>query len=241
MAHYLQDAGRDGPGTEGTERALILTPKYLILVLAVVAVAGAFVISQSLTGDRPGTRVVKGTQITQTIGKVQTNAVVRAEIRLLEGDDAAAKADLIFQTIAGLPGIGKATLDTEALTLGVAYDSAQIDGAQIRETLIIAGYTGILPEDTVALEYDAEAGVQRITIAADQGGFDPPFLLARAGIPIIITYGPGTDCRTSVTFPELSVTADIRDGATVELGPVEAGLYSIICSGGGFEGGLVVQ
>jgi hypothetical protein len=56
-----------------------------------------------------------------------------------------------------------------------------------------------------------------------------------------MTFGPGTECRTTVALPALGASAVIMDGGTIELAALEPGTYEIMCSGGGNEGVLIVQ
>lgn len=217
-----------------------LKPKHLLLIIAVLIVGGAFIIAQSLTANAPGATRTDGSRVTKTLSTAPADATFELPVRLLEGDDASHESDHIFETLAALPGVATATLDTETLTLDIGYASGMVDESAIRRHMFLAGYAGIMREDTTAAE-TGEDGVQRISVADDGAQFVPSLIAAKPGAPIEIVFGPGSDCRTSVSVPQLGVTLDISQGGTMSLPPLDPGSYAIQCGGGATEGAIIVE
>lgn len=210
------------------------------LVLALIAIVFAVFALPQILADQPGARSTSGTEISETIGVTETNAVASFPLQLLEGAGAEHEADHIFEALAGLPGVGTATLDTVSLELAVEFDSATIAEEPIRQRLLEAGYVTPTVADAAPMLLAEDGSVQRIAVA-DEGGFDPFLIRAAAGIPIEIDFAPGTECRTSVKFPGLNVEQDISKGGTVALPALEPGNYTIACSQDGNEGTLIVE
>lgn len=210
------------------------------LVLALIAIVFAIFALPQILADQPGARSTSGTQITQTIGVVETNATASFTLQLLEGAGAEHEADHIFECLADLPGVGDATLDTQSLALTVDFDSAAIAEEPIRQRLLEAGYVAPSVADSTPTELAEDGSVQRIAVA-DDGGFVPWLIRAKAGVPIEFDFAPGTECRVAVKFPELGVEQDISQGGTVALPALDPGSYTIACSQDGNEGTLIVE
>jgi hypothetical protein len=217
-----------------------LTPKNTLLIIAIVIIAGAFFVTQAMTANAPGAIKTDGALITQVIDKIETDDSVELPIRLLEGGDAAHESAHIFDSIETLRGLGNATLDTERLTLTVTFDSSVISADVIRKQLAGAGYAEAAAADATPTEVSEDGTVQRLAIA-DNGGFNPSLIRATAGIPLELTFAPGTECRTTVVFPELNVRQDIAAGGVVSLPALEPGTYRIQCGGEGDEGSIIVE
>ncbi len=114
--------------------------------------------------------------------------------------------------------------------LTVHFDSAQSSEATVRSSLVAAGYVAPSVEDAVPAVLSDDGSVQRLGIADDHG-FDSPYILAKAGVPLELELAPGTECRTSVSLPPAGATHDISQGAVVTLPPLDPGTYPILCSG----------
>jgi len=211
-----------------------------IVIAVVVIVVGAFIIPQVLA-DQPGARSSQGTTITETIGVVETNATAVFPVRLTEGAGAEHESSHMFEALAGLPGVGKATLDTETLELTVSYNDSQVSDGPIRTRLVESGYMQPTAEDATPTQLATDGSTQRIAVADDGTGFTPYLIRARAGVPIEIEFAPGTECRIGVKFPDLGIEQDISQGGLVELPALESGEYQIACSGDGHEGTLIVE
>jgi len=217
------------------------TPRTILAISAVLIVGVAFVIANALSANAPGTTKTEGAKITYIISEAEAAATTDIPVRLLEGSDAAHESAHIFDALAGVQGAASATLDTETLVVSVAYDPAHLDPAEIQRTLAAAGYTRPTAADATPAEVSADGAAQSITISDNGSGLVPNIISARAGLPLTMTFGPGTECRTTVTLPALGASAEIIDGGTIELAALEPGTYEIMCSGGGNEGVLIVQ
>lgn len=216
-----------------------IKPAYIVIAIVLIAVA-VFAIPQILS-DQPGARSVSDNVVTETIGVVETNATIVYQVTLVEGSDAEHESDHMFEALAGLPGVGKASLDTQSLEITVAYDDAVIGEAPIRERLVDGGYIMPTLDDAAPTEVAEDGSVQRISINDDGMYFDPNLILAKAGIPIEMEFAPGQDCRVVVKFPQIGIEQDIAEGGTVNLPALEQGEYEITCSGDGHEGILIVE
>ena len=217
-----------------------LNPRQILLITAALVVAAAFAGAQAITKDAPGSITWDGPVVTRVMTDSETDSTAEFDIRLLEGTDAAHEADHVFESIASVQGLGTASLDTERLVLTVTYDSAIVPVDFIRSTLITSGYAVLTAADATPMQVAADGSVQRIAVA-DNGGFDPAFISARAGVPAEIVFGPGTECRTTVKLPQLGIVQDIASGGTVVLPALEPGTYDILCGGDGAEGAIIVE
>lgn len=217
------------------------TPRTILAIAAVLIVGVAFAITNAMSANAPGTTKTKGTQITYIISEAEAKSTVEIPVRLLEGSDAAHESAHIFESIANVPGAASATLDTEALTLTVAYDPAVLDPAEVQRSLAAVGYTEPTAADATPAEVSADGTTQSISISDNGSGLEPAVISARAGLPLTMVFGPGSECRTSIVLPALGASADIKSGGTIELAALEPGTYEIQCGGGGNEGMLIVE
>jgi copper chaperone CopZ len=216
------------------------TPKLLLLVIAFVVVIGAFVATQTMMRGTPGSVTREGAVITRVMTTAEADATADYPMRLLEGGDADHESTHIFDSLANVPGIETAALDVERLVLTVAYDSTVITPALIRSALASSGYLAMTAADATPMTLAEDGSVQRIEIV-DEDGFNPAFIRAKAGVPSELVFGPGTECRVGVKFPQLGIEQDISQGGTVELPALEPGTYEILCSGDGPEGSIIVE
>ncbi len=217
------------------------TPRTILLIAAVVIIGVAFVITNIQSANSPGTTKTEGAKITYIISEAEPESSIEIPIRLLEGSDAAHESAHIFDAIAGVQGATSATLDTETLVLTVAYDPALLDPAEVQRTLAAVGYTQPTMADATPAEVSDDGAAQSIAIADNGSGLVPNIISARAGLPLTLTFGPGTECRTRIAIPALNASVDIVSGGTIELASLEPGTYEIMCGGGGNEGMLIVQ
>jgi len=211
-----------------------------IVIAVVLFVIGAFMLPQILA-DQPGARTVQDNLITETIAVTETNATVAFTVRMLEGSDPEHESSHMFEALAGLPGVGTASLNTETLQFTVAYDDSVTDATPIRSRLLESGYVSPTRDDATPLAMAQDRSVQRISVSDTGTGFDPFLMLAEAGVPVEIEFAPGQECRVSVSFPELGIQQDIGQGATVSLPALEPGEYQIACSGDVVEARLIVE
>jgi hypothetical protein len=216
-----------------------IKPAYIVIAV-VVLVAVGFVVA-NMVAEQPGERVVDEGTVTETIAVVETNSTAVFEVRLLEGADAEHESEHMFESLAELPGIGEASLDTQSLQFTVAYDDAAIDEDTIRTRLMDAGYLVPTRDDATPTELSTDGTLQTIAIEDNGARFEPYLILASAGVPIEIQFSPGSECRTTVKFPQVGVVQDISQGGTVALPALEPGQYQITCSGDAHEGAILVE
>jgi hypothetical protein len=87
-----------------------------------------------------------------------------------------------------------------------------------------------LPANAPVGQAKVEGGVQRISVDASQGFWDPTIIQAKAGVPLEIAFGPGQGCMASVLIPDFGIQEDLtQGGATVKLPAMKAGSYSFSC------------
>jgi hypothetical protein len=217
-----------------------IKPAYIIVGIVIVVVA-VFALPR-LFAEAPGSRSTSGSEITETITVTDTDAEATFNVVLIEGADAEHESSHMFEALAGIVGVGQATLDTETLELTVAYDSSAVGDSIIREQLVTAGYIVPSVADATPAEVSEDGSVQRIAVTDDGIQFDPYLIRAEAGIPLEIDFGPAQECRVSVSIPDAGIeTQDLSQGAVVAVAALEPGQYDIICSGGGVDGSIIVE
>jgi plastocyanin len=89
-------------------------------------------------------------------------------------------------------------------------------------------------------------GVQTITVAVTDHGFEPAVVSAKAGVPIRVTFDRRTHrgCVDAVKIPALAVASTpLPAGQTtvVEIGPARAGTYEFMCGMEMVRGRLIVD
>lgn len=73
-------------------------------------------------------------------------------------------------------------------------------------------------------------GVQRISIDLSKGSYNPTIVIAKAGVPLEITFGQGSGCLSRVLVPDFGVDQDLTAGpAVVKLPAMTAGEYGFSC------------
>lgn len=215
-------------------------PNPRVIILLVLAGVLAFVVLPILLTDQPGTVATGGDIVSKTFSGVSVDSEAVYDVQLLEGSDAAHESTHMFDALDGLEGVSAAALDTKSLKLAVSYSSATTTEGPIRARLLAAGYLRPTADEAEPAVLDAGGKVQRIAVVDDHG-FSPAYIRARAGIPLEIEFGPGTECRVTVVFPELKITSDISKGGVVKLPALEPGTYTIACGGNAPEGAIIVE
>lgn len=85
-------------------------------------------------------------------------------------------------------------------------------------------------------------GVQRISIDLSKGSYDPGVVIAKADVPLEITFGQGQGCLASVLVPDFGVNQDLTAGpAVVKLPAMKAGEYGFSCGMRMVFGKIVVR
>lgn len=209
-------------------------------LLALPALAILAMTALATGGGQPGSVATDGDVITKTVSRDEPSATAVFEITLLEGGDAAHESTHIFQSLE-LPGIATLALDTQALTLTVAYDGAAITEAQMRQELVRTGYLARTVADAVAAQLAADGASQSIHLVPGDV-LDPSFVRAVAGIPLTITFSPGQGHLATVSIPSLGITQDITaDGSAITVPQPVAGTYELMCAEGYADATLVVE
>jgi copper chaperone CopZ len=216
-----------------------IKPVHIVLGFGVLLIA--VLALPQLLADAPGAKSTAGSVVTQTVAVIDTDATAAYPMSLLEGSDAEHELDHVVEALTGIPGVGKASLDTETLELTVAYDGSLIDDTVIRQALAGAGYVAASYGEVAAAELAEDGSVQRISVSDEGNGFDPRLIGAVSGVPIEIEFSPGQDCRVVVKFDALGVQQNIAEGGTVQLPALSPGEYDITCGGDGPEGTLLVK
>lgn len=214
-----------------------LRPKHLML-LAVVVVIGMVAIVTG--GDQPGTIERSDSVITKRVSAIEPNATMVVDIVLQEGNDAEHESTHIFEQLEH-PAIATLALDTETLALTIEYDSAGTSEQAIRSQLATTGYVKRTAADAVAAEMAADGLSQTIHLVPGDT-FTPSFISAKAGVPLTVTFSPGTGHLTSVTIPELGLSQTLAtEGASITIPSPAPGEYSFVCAEGFADAVLLVE
>jgi hypothetical protein len=211
-------------------------PRHLILIIAVGLFGSLFVYVMTSGGSKSQS----GDVVTSTISAIEANASASFDITLKEGGDAEHEADHVFEAVKD-PAIASASLDVTSLKLEVRYDKASITEADIRRKLVQAGYVALSLADAVPATISADGKSQEHSIKVAQG-LDPSVIRAKAGIPLRIQFGQGTNHLVSVSIPELGASADLSTGGGVlDIKDPKPGTYKILCAEGVADGTLLVE
>jgi copper chaperone CopZ len=218
-----------------------MLPKQLYVpILVVIAAILIGVIAMLVTDTAtPESSEQPAAAITRVISTAEADSTADFPVRLIEGSDVQHESVHMFEAVS-IAGVGTVTLDAEGLVLNVTYDSSVVSEKAIRSALIESRHLDVTSSDATPMELAADGTVQRIEIVDDQG-FEPAYILAQAGVPLELFFGPATECRTNIKFPQLDVAEDISSGATVKLPALEPGTYDIVCGGDGKKGAIIVE
>ena len=224
---------------KGEGEHMRVKPTLLIWGIGIVLIAAVLI--YQATSNLPGKRVQDGDLITLTISTVEPNATATFDITLQEGGDAAHEADHVFKSIDNMAGIASATFNTNTLTLEVRYNGSKISEAGIRQLLADSGYVSVTLADAVPATLSADGMSQELSIETGDVLY-PPTVSAKAGIPLTITFGPGSDHLASISIVELGIKEDLsQGGATVVIENPQPGTYEILCAEGYADGMLLVE
>jgi len=99
-----------------------------------------------------------------------------------------------------------------------------------------------VPEGAPQATATLDNGVQRISIDLSKGSYDPTIVIAKAGLPLEITFGQGSGCLARVLVPDFGVDQDLTSGpAVVRLPAMTAGEYGFSCGMRMVFGKIVVR
>jgi hypothetical protein len=99
-----------------------------------------------------------------------------------------------------------------------------------------------MPEKVVRMEAVVNNGVQVVKIDLTGEAYSPNLVIAKAGVPVDITFGKGAGCVKKLVFPAFSITADTTQGPhTYHLPALQPGSYKWHCGMDMKHGELRVQ
>lgn len=133
---------------------------------------------------------------------------------------------VILALVGGFALLGSRTLVRTAgggATAGGAPETPTVTGQPVEKATAVDG------------------SVQRITVDPASGVYDPNVIVAKAGVPLEVTFKPGSGCLAAVSFPTFSIRQDIQSGAVVKLPALKAGEYPFSCGMKMVFGKIVVR
>ena len=214
-----------------------IRPVHIALAVIVVVIGMAIVVTG---GNQPGSVARDDGIITKTVSDVEPDATVVFDIILLEGNDAEHESTHIFQQLEH-PAIATLSLDTATLKLTVAFDSAGTSEQTIRSQLATTGYLARTAADATSAEMLADGSGQTIHLVPGDV-LTPSFIHAVPGVPLTITFSPGTDHLASVTIPALGLSQTLAtEGASITIPSPVPGEYEIVCQEGYADAVLLVE
>jgi hypothetical protein len=138
----------------------------------------------------------------------------------------------------GSPRAGAGAVTASAAGLAAGPQSAAVGGSTSAACACCGGDAG----PGLAGEARVEGGIQRITVDTSSGSWSPNEIRLKAGVPTEITFAEGQGCLAQVVFPDLGVSADLRNGgAVVNLPALEAGEHTFACGMDMVFGKLIVR
>jgi hypothetical protein len=214
-----------------------LSPKHWIWLVGASAIA-AILVYQSVA-DPPGKRTQDGQIVTEIISTAEGDSTAEFDIALQEGGDPTHEADHVFESIQS-QAIERASFDASTLKLLVQYDSTLVAEDDIRQMLAARGYVALTADDGVAATISDDGASQHLSVTPGER-LDPSLMTAKAGLPLSITFGPGSGHLASVKIESLGVEQNIAQGGTLELPALQPGTYEFLCVEGYVDGTLLVQ
>lgn len=214
-----------------------LKPQHIVVGLVLVAVG--VIVMVAANSNTVGTRRQDGNILSQTVSAAKGNATASFVVALKEGGDATHEAEHIFQAVQST-GIESVSLDTQSLAVQVRYDDTAITEPDIRKLLVGSGYLRATAADATAATVSPDGKTQALTVQVKEG-LDPSLISAKAGVPLKITFGPGTAHLSSISIAELGIQQDLTNGATIEIKEPKAGTYPIVCAEQVADGTLIIE
>lgn len=215
-----------------------LRPMHLMLLAVTVVVIGMVVAVTG--GETPGSVKADGAVITKIVSATEADATAVFDIVLQEGNDAEHESTHIFQQLDS-PAIARLLFDTETLKLTIEYDSAQADEQMLRAQLATTGYVQRSAADATRAELSADGLSQTIHLVPGEV-LTPSFVTAVPGVPLTVTFSPGTGHLTSVTIPELGLSQTLAsEGASITIENPAPGEYSFVCAEGYADAVLLIE
>ena len=214
-----------------------LRPQHVLLG---VGLAIAVVAIITMSGPQPGSVTTKDDTVTQIVNDIEPNATSTFTITLQEGGDAEHESAHIFESLQH-PGVARVTLNTTDLTLSVEYDSTAVSEDALKNQLLQTGYLARSIEDATPTTIATDGLSQTIHLVPGEA-LTPSFVRAKAGVPLTITFSPGSAHLASVSIPALGIEQDISaEGAAIRIETPAPGEYALVCAEGYQDATLVVE
>ena len=87
-----------------------------------------------------------------------------------------------------------------------------------------------------------QGGVQKISVDASQGSYNPSVIQLKAGVPAEITFSQASGCMGTVQSSALGFQEDLSSGPkTVKIKALQPGTYGFACGMNMVQGQVVVQ
>lgn len=202
-----------------------------VVVIGTMLVAG---------GEQPGSVIREDGLVTKIMSKTESNASVTFDLVLQEGNDADHESSHIFELLQ-LQAIRTATIDTNAVTLTVEYDSNLLSEGAIRQVLAQSGYVARGIADATAADLAADGSVQTLYLKTGDT-LQPSYFRAKAGVPLVLTFSAGTGHLGTVTVPSLGISQSLAvEGTTITIDNPVPGTYDFVCAEGFTDGTLVIE
>jgi len=214
-----------------------LKPQHIVVALVLVVMGVIAVVA--VNSNPAGTKKTDGNILSQTISNAKGNATASFVIVLKEGGDPTHESEHIFQAVQST-GIESVSLDTQSLGLEVRYDDTVVTEPDIRQLLVAAGYLQPTAADVTQATISPDGKTQELTVEVGEG-LDPSLIGAKAGIPLSITFGPGTAHLSSISIAELGIEQDLAKGATIVIKEPKPGTYPILCAEQVADGTLIIE
>lgn len=214
-----------------------LRPQHVLLGIGLAIGVVAII---TMSRPQPGSITTNGDAVTQIVNDIEPDATSTFTITLQEGGDAEHESAHIFESLQH-PGVASVTLNTADLMLRVTYDSAAVSEDTLRSRLLETGYLARSIDDATPTTVAADGLSQTIHLVPGEV-LTPSFVRAKAGIPLTITFSPGTAHLASVSIPALGIQQDIStEGASIRIEAPSLGEYALVCAEGFQDATLVVE
>lgn len=87
-----------------------------------------------------------------------------------------------------------------------------------------------------------KAGVQKISVDASQGSYNPSVIQLKAGVPAEITFSQASGCMGTVQSSDLGFQENLSSGPkTVKIKALQPGTYGFACGMNMVQGQVVVK
>ncbi len=126
--------------TAGSGLAGWLTPKRLIVIVAVLVLTVVVLVNIGGESGQVGVTEVSGGWVSQRISDASAESESEFSLQILCDCPPEVEATKMFDVLRQVPGVAHASLETNTLNMRILYDSALVDEASIAQRLRAAGY-----------------------------------------------------------------------------------------------------